>query len=123
MDSADYTVPPTSSPYEILMTLDKEVRGVDGHSERIKLNRLGIVRGAEIMKKRKIITGAQRNQIELIAEEAPIALFKPFLCVIPTATVRPYCTEVDISDRASLLSQEYIAADLPTSAFDIISLG
>ncbi len=121
-DAVDFTVPPTSSPFDIYATLEKEVRGMDSHSEKIKLNRTGIVHGAQIMRQRMIISVAQKNQIEIIARDAPIAAFKPFLCVISSHDARSYCTEVDISRTANMFSQEYIAVDLPRLAFDVISL-
>ena len=121
--AATYTVPPTSSPFEIYTTLAREVAGVDSHSEKIRLNKVGIKRGAQIMRQRGIITEAQLKQIYAVVRLSQIGLFKPLLCIISSLAAQKYCTEVDISKKANPLSHEFIAADLPRTAFDVIALG
>jgi len=119
----NYTVPPTSSPFEIYRTLSREVSGSEMHSQKIDLNRVGIVRGAEIMRGREIITERQLIEIQEVARRAPNDMFRPLLCVIPTQLALSVLAEVDISKKANPLSHEYIAADLPRSVFDVISFG
>src|SRR5688500_14358554 len=48
-DSPHFAVPPSSSPLEIYRTFEKEIDGADLHGEKIKLNRLGIRKGADKM--------------------------------------------------------------------------
>ena len=63
------------------------------------------------------------NEIVLISEKVDRSQFKPLLCVISRIEAVPYYKRVEIGSRANPLSHEYIVADLPQSAFDVISIG
>lgn len=121
--SAIYTVPPTSSPFQIYQTLAREVAAADLHSEKITANRIGIQRGALKKLERGMIDQRTADRIQNTAAVAPATNFKPLLCVISADRAQPYCTEVDVSVMANPLSQEFIVEDLPQSTFDVISIG
>jgi hypothetical protein len=121
--SPHFTVPPSSSPLEIYETLRKEIEGADLHGTKIKLNRMGVRRGADNMARRGRITEDQQREIHAIGKTALPQQFRPLLCVISRIQAAPYYQRVDVKDRANPLSHEYIVADLPQSAFDVIRIG
>lgn len=121
--SPHFTVPPSSSPLEIYNTILKEIEGNDLHGTKIKLNRMGIRKGAEIMKKIGKISDDTYKEIITISKMAPTHQFKPLLCVISRLEAIPYYKKVDVRNKANPLSHEYIVADLPQSAFDVIRIG
>ncbi len=121
--SPHFTVPPSSSPLEIYNTLMKEIEGADLHNTKIKLNRTGIRRGADAMMAKGVITSAQRLEILEIGRRAPMQQFRPLLCIVSRLEAVPYCHPVAISKKANPLSHEYILADLPQAAFDVIRIG
>lgn len=121
--SPHFTVPPSSSPLDIYNTLKKEIDGSDMHGTKIALNRSGIRRGADTMLKRGIIDSVQKREIHAISKTALPEQFRPVLCVIPRMEAVPFYTKVDIKRRANPMSHEYILADLPQSAFDVIRIG
>ncbi|MBY5708064.1 hypothetical protein [Rhizobium leguminosarum] len=122
-DSPHFTVPPSSSPLEIYNTLQKEVEGGDLHATKIKLNRLGIRKGAEQMEKVGRITSAIKQEIFAISKRTPDQQFRPLLCVISKIEASSFFKMVDVRAKANPLSHEYILADLPQSAFDVIRIG
>lgn len=121
--SPHYTVPPSSSPFEIYRLLQAESDGSDLHSYKLRLNRLGIRKGANAMRARGIITDTQLNEIIYIAKKAERIHFRPLLCVISRLEAVPYYKKVPIGAKANPLAHEYIVADLPQSAFDVIRMG
>jgi len=121
--SPHFTVPPSSSPLEIYNTISKEIDGSDLHGTKIKLNRMGIRKGAEVMKNMGKISVDTYKEIIAISKLTPMHQFKPLLCVISRLEAIPYYKKVDVRDRANPLSHEYIVADLPQSAFDVIRIG
>ncbi len=121
--SPHYTVPPSSSPFEIYKTIEHEINSGEQHGIKIKSNRTGLIHGAESMLKRGIISNDDRDEIVYIATKSPTSLFRPLLCVISKIEAVPHLKKVPISDKANPLSYEYILADLPQSAFDIIRIG
>jgi hypothetical protein len=123
LKSPVYTVPPTSSPFQIYQTLAREVAAADLHSEKINANRVGIQRGALKMLERGVIDQKTAERIQNTAIVAPVASFRPLLCVISADRAHEHCTEVDITAMANPLSQEFIVEDLPRTAFDVISIG
>lgn len=118
-----FTVPPSSSPLQIYNDLKREVEGGDLHGTLIKVKRLGIRRGADVMLKRERITLEQKNDILAICQRATPEHFRPILCVLPKSEMIPYTQAVPVKARANPLSQEYIVADVPTKAFDVIKFG
>lgn len=122
-ESPHFTVPPSSSPLEIYNTLKKEIDGADLHQTKIKLNRQGIRKGATTIKARGWINDDQYSQIIEISKRAQPHQFKPLLCVISRLEAVPYYQKVDIKKKANPMSHEYIVADLPQAAFDVIRIG
>lgn len=121
--SPHFTVPPSSSPLEIYNTITKEIDGADLHGTKIELNRMGIRKGAEVMQRRGFITDETCAEIIAISKAVPMHQFKPLLCVISRIEAVPYYQKVDVLSKANPLSHEYIVADLPQSAFDVIRIG
>ena len=121
--SPHFTVPPSSSPIEIYNTLKKEIDGSDLHNTKIKLNRKGIRKGADIMLKLGRIDADIHEEIVSISKLAVNEQFRPLLCIIPRIEAVQYYQKVDIKDRANPLSHEYILSDLPHEIFDIIKVG
>jgi hypothetical protein len=122
-DSPHFTVPPSSSPLEIYNILKKEIEGVDLHNTKIKLNRMGIRKGADAMLASGKITSGTHGDILAISKMAPMHQFKPLLCIIPRLEAVPYYQKVDIHRMANPLAHEYIVANLPQAAFDVIRIG
>ncbi len=120
--SPHFTVPPSSSPLHIYNTIQDEIDGADLHGMKIKLNRIGIRKGAEAMLKAGRITLEQKNEIVAISKKAPMHQFRPLLCVISRLEAVPFYKKVDIKNKANPLSHEYIVVDLPQSAFDVIRI-
>jgi len=120
--SPHFTVPPSSSPLEIYETLKKEIDGADLHGMKIRLNRIGIRRGADKMESRGIISSEQKREIHAISKGAQPQQFRPLLCIISRIEAVPYYQKINIKDRANPLSHEYIVADLPQTAFDVIRI-
>jgi hypothetical protein len=121
--SPHFTVPPSSSPLEIYNTILKEIDGCDLHNSKIELNRMGIRKGAEIMRQRDIIDDETLKDIISISKAIPMHQFRPILCIIPRLEALPYYKKVDVLSMANPLSHEYIVADLPQSTFDVIRIG
>jgi hypothetical protein len=121
--SPHFTVPPSSSPLEIYNTLSKEIDAADLHGTKIKLNRMGIRKGATHMEKMGRITKDELSDIIAISKTAQPQQFKPILCVISRIEAVSYAQKVAIKNKANPLSHEYIVADLPQSAFDLIRIG
>jgi hypothetical protein len=113
--------PPSSSPQGIYETLLKAVENGDRHSEKIRLNRAGLRRGATFKHGQGDITNSQRLEILDKVRLAQIADFKPLLYVIPYAPVSGMLSTVPVRHRANPLSEEYIIARLPSTSFDIIN--
>lgn len=122
-ESPDFAVPPSSSPLEIYNTIKKEIAGADLHNSKIDLNRMGIRKGAEVMRKRGVIDDETLDDIIRISNGVPMHQFRPILCIIPRTEALPYHKKVDVLAMANPLSYEYIVEDLPPSAFDVIRIG
>lgn len=122
-ESPHFTVPPSSSPLEIYNTYVKEIQGADLHNSKIKLNRMGIRKGAGNMLRLGRISTDQHNEIVVISKVVPMHQFRPLLCIISRLEAVPYYQKVDVRSKANPLSHEYIVADLPQSAFDVIRIG
>lgn len=121
--SPHFTVPPSSSPLEIYNTIKREIDGSDLHETKIKQNRIGIKKGASSMLERGVIDGGQYQEVIEIARRSPMQQFRPLLCIISRVEAASYHQIIDIKKKANPLSHEYIVADLPQSAFDVIRIG
>lgn len=114
--------PPTSDPSEIYHNLLAEIRGGDRHSEKIKSNRAGLVKGAGFRRAAGVIDAAQEAEIQQIVAEASLQDFQPLVFVIPFADVAQAVKPVAVGDRAHPMSQEFILEALDRSLFDVIEL-
>lgn len=112
--------PPSSSPQGIYETLLRAVANSDRHSEKIRLNKAGLRRGATFKHDQGEITDAQRLEIFDKVRLAQFADFKPLLYVIPYTLVSGTLSTVPVRHRANPLSEEYIISRLPRTSFDII---
>lgn len=121
--SPHFTVPPSSSPLEIYETLRKEIDGADIHGTKIKYNRMGIRKGAMHMHSAGKISQDDLDDIVAISKTAQPQQFRPLLCVISRLEAIPYYQKVPVKSRANPLSHEYIVANLPQAAFDLIRIG
>lgn len=117
----EFILPPTSSPFEIYQELKRHVLRGDGHSDKIKENRAGILRGATEKLKAGKITAQQQQDIATTVEIAQSTLYEPLILVIPyTVAVRRLVTPVPVGRRANPLSAELIIPELPRRLFDVI---
>jgi hypothetical protein len=116
------TIPPTSSPAELYRTLMEEVRRGERHSEFIKRNRAGIVRGAAEKLQTSEITAARKTEIEEIVEDSHASEFRPVLFVMPFELVKDRIAEVPVRQRAHPMSVEYRVERLPRACFDMLEL-
>lgn len=114
--------PPTASPAEIYETLLKEVNRGEGHSNRIKQNKSGIMAGATAHRDKKTITEEQYKEIAAIVGASILIDFRPLLMVAPHDRLDAYLTPVSVLSRAHPLSPEYIAKGVPRAAFDVLEL-
>jgi hypothetical protein len=114
-----YTVPPSSSPAQIYSTYVRDIDSRDGHSDKIKGNRLGLLHGAKLMRDTGVISAAKFREIAEIVRLAEFADFKPLIYVIPYAVVKRTVKAVRPAMRAHPLSAEFIIKSLPGSRFDI----
>ena len=119
----DSAVPPTSSPLDVYWRLHDEVSRRDRHSDKIKANRVGILRGANAKKQQGIIDENQEKQIVSIVDLASHEDFLPLLYIIPFSGVAHCVKEPAPEDKAHPLSAEYIIPTLPRRCFDVIELG
>lgn len=122
-NSPEFTVAPSSSPIQIYHDLKREIDGADRHGTLIKAKRAGIRRGADKMLERGTIDKNKRDEIHAICQIAPADHYRPVLCILPKTDVLRYIQDVPVKARANPLSQEYIVADVPNSAFDVIRIG
>lgn len=122
-NSPVFTVPSSSSPLQIYMDLKKEIDSGDLHGTLIGVKRLGIRRGADAMLRRGKISKNSRDDILVICRLATPEHFRPVLCILPRVDALPYVQPLSVKAKANPLSQEYIVADVPTSAFDVIRIG
>ena len=118
----DRTTPPSSSPAAIYSALAREVQEGDHHSAKIQANRLGIIHGATVKRKRRAITTKQYKDIVEIVTAAEIRDFRPLIYVIASRSVHKIIKEAPVRLRAHRLSAEYMIENLPRDAFDVIEV-
>ncbi len=116
----DSAVPPSSSPLEILRNLYEEVSRTEGHSDRIKANKDGLLKGADAKLARGLIEKAARQEIAAVVSRAERSDFTPLLYVIPFSVVAKEATVVPVEERAHPLSDEYHIESLTRDRFDVI---
>lgn len=113
-------VPPSSNPFQIYSGLKRDVEGGDKHSGKIRDNKSGILRGAEVRFNDGVITESQRADIYDIVEAAEVFDFRPLILVIAYSRVKRQLQPVKRGDRAHPLSAEYIIPALKENSFDVI---
>jgi len=116
------TTPPSSCPLEIAKRLKDDILGNDRHSAIIRQNCDGIMLGADINLKRKVISSQQRQYIYDTVAAAQLPDFSPLLYVIPLAKVIRKLREVPPNERAHSLSWEYQIETLMPDEFDVVEL-
>ncbi|MBU3838053.1 MAG: hypothetical protein H9777_07020 [Candidatus Phocaeicola faecigallinarum] len=112
--------PPSSTPLNIYNTLKEDVEHKDKHSEKIKQNRAGLMKGATIYLENGLITDEEFRYIKTIIEQAEITDFRPLLYIISYDKVKDKITRVAPELKAHPLSEEYIIPDLHSDEFDIL---
>lgn len=112
--------PPSSNPKEIYNSLIEDVKRQDKHSDKIRKNKLGLLKGTEKMFELGIITQKERDDILLIIREASINKFSPLLYIIDLNQAGKKFNPVPREERANILSDEYIIKNLYTDEFDVI---
>jgi hypothetical protein len=117
-----FNIPPTSSPAEIYRNLEEETRRGDLHSDTLKRNAAGILRGAKAKLRVGEITAAQHREIKDVVAKAKIPDFRPVLYVIPFDRLGRKVPEVPVSLRAHPLSLEYRVEDLRSGCFDVLEI-
>jgi hypothetical protein len=122
-NSPTFMVPESSSPLAIYNRLKNEIASGDRHDSLAETKRIGVSRGVDVMLKRGKITHEEAGEIHAICQLAEREDFRPLLCVLPRIEVAPYSQTVDVKAKAHPLSKEYIVADVPSSAFDVIRIG
>lgn len=114
--------PPSSNPKEIFLGLFEDVRREDVHSAKVQQNKLGLIKGAEIMLQKGIITKKEREEILVMIHDASIRSFSPLIYVIDQSKVHSKAYPVPVKEKANLFSEEYFIYDLNSDEFDTISL-
>lgn len=115
-----YTIPPSSSPFEIYLGFQNDVNKRDTHSSKIKENREGLLRGVEAKLKKGVINKKVADEIRYIINNADISDFNPLIYVIPFHIVKKMLQPVSVDKRARAISDEFIIENLPKEFFDVI---
>jgi hypothetical protein len=120
--SLEYTVPPTSRPAEIYRGLRKDMIRKERHSDKIKANKAGVLRGAQEKLAEGTITEEDAAEIAAIVAEAEVPDFSPLIFVIPYDLVKDRLSKVPVSQRAHPLSEEFVIKKLPRVCFDVLKV-
>ena len=118
----DRIEPPSSSPLKIYRSLHDDVSGADLHSDKIRQNRNGLIRGASTKRQAGVIDEATERGIVATVERAETSLFQPWLYIIPYAAIQGIVKPAPLEQRAHPFSEEYIIEELPRARFDIVEL-
>jgi len=113
--------PPSSNPRELYIAYRSDVSRGDTHSEKISKNKLGLLKGAKIMRDNGKITEKEFEEIKFIVGKADMRYFEPLLYIIDKSRVKDKVKTVPRNERANPMSDEYKIADLCTNEFDVIS--
>jgi hypothetical protein len=115
-------IPVSSSPFKIYRNLLEDVQTNDKHSTKIEQNRIGLKKGAAIMREKGIIDDNDFARILTIIDKADISEFTPLLYLIPAHLISKRIVQVDVESSANPLSSEYQIFDLKKSEFEIVEL-
>lgn len=113
--------PPTSQALHRYNSLKSEVTGGDLHGSYIHMNKVGIMKGAEIKYSKGKIDQKQRDEILYIVDKSPINEFLPKVYLIVYDEVKNLLVPVEVAERARPTSEEYVIEELPGYMFDFIS--
>lgn len=117
----DSTQPITSRPYNICKRFLEQIITTDRHAFEIDSNIKGVLRGAHTKLRNGVITPKQHEEICQLTALADYSKFFPVLYVIDRNKIEDSrCKEVNMEDRASDKSVEYIISDLKDGEYDII---
>lgn len=116
----NYSVPPSSSPYELYQVFQNDVKYRDFHSDKIEKNRLGLLRGVEEKLKLGVIDKNIAEEIKSTISIAESGEFSPLIYIIPFSYVKNILKKVQVNKRAHPLSVEFIIEELPRDFFDVI---
>jgi len=117
-------IPRSSNPHEIYCDLRKDVIQGDRDSPKIKLNKLGLKKGASAQLRRGVITQEQFGSITDLIKRATIKDFSPYIYLIRADLVAPARIEqVSVNKTANPLGIEFRIMDLDRSEFEIIEVG
>lgn len=114
------TNPPSSNPRDLFINFRQDVQNGDQHSSLIRQNRVGLLKGCKLHRKKGTIDKNQEKEIIDIINGATLNYFRPLLYVIPAQKVRKIITPAPITKRASVLSFEFIIEQLPKTHFDLV---
>ena len=115
-------IPVSSSPFKIYKQLLEEVQTGDQHSSKIEQNKIGLKKGAAIMREKGVIDDNDFARIISIIDRAELSEFTPILYLIPESLVSKKVVSVEIDSVANPLSCEYQIKNLNRSEFEIIEL-
>jgi hypothetical protein len=114
--------PPTSNPKDIYKNLIEEVKRNDNHSSKILQNKTGLIKGAKYKHSANLISKSEREEIEEIVKNATLNMFAPCLYIIPEKEVSLIIERVPVTEKANVLSYEYLIKNLSVEKFDMIEL-
>lgn len=120
--SIEQFTPPSSSPFGIYKRLCEDIKGRDEHSDKIHKNKIGIKKGAEAKRLSGEIDDMTEKNIYLAVDKASRDDFRPLIYVIPLYLVKKDIVNVDPSEKAHALSDEYRIHALHRKNFDIIEI-
>ncbi len=115
-------IPASSSPHEIYNSYRRDVNTNDGHSSLIKMNKIGLKRGAKYKLAAGVIT---QNEYQIIIHKinkASISDFRPLIYLIPASIIKDRMKPVPVKMIANPLGSEYRVEDLLEGEFEIIEL-
>lgn len=114
-------VAPSSNPAQIYRELAEAVRKGDRHCARIGELRLGIKQRATQWHLDGNLGTADLEEITALTDSLDLAVWKPYLYIIPRQSVESRIERVPPDERAGV-TIEYRIADLNGSDFDIVQL-
>lgn len=112
--------PPTSNPLTIAKRYIEQIKSGDRHTNEIDANKAGILRGVKAKQNDNVIDAKQNREIRSIVAYAKYEDFFPVLFVIDTRKVIAKCNEVEVENRATNSSQEYLITDLLPGEYELI---
>jgi len=113
---------PSSCPCHIYQRFMEDIRGADRHSEKIKENKTGLMRGADAKLVEGVIDQAQYKTVSGMVDAATGRAFAPLLYVIPWSTVEKVVRTRATDSWANPSVPEYEITHLRRDCFDVANL-